>query len=93
LIILPPTLPQLFAILFLATLGALLAELIVRSAPAFGFLGAIVLAGLGVIIFTYIPFPEIALEPKLEDIPAVRAVLGAAIVCGLFCYLKRRSYN
>lgn len=90
-IILPPTLPQLFALLFLATLGALLAELVVRSSPAFGFLGAIVLAGLGVVIFTYLPFPEIAIEPKLEEIPTVRAILGGMIVCGIFCFLKRRN--
>lgn len=89
----PPSLPQIFTLLFLATLGAMLAELVVRSSPAFSFLGAIVLAGLGVIIFIYLPIPEISIEPKLEDIATVRAVLGGAIVCGIFCYLRKRSFN
>jgi uncharacterized membrane protein YeaQ/YmgE (transglycosylase-associated protein family) len=86
----PPTLPQLFALLFLASIAALIGELIVGAAPDFGFLGALVLGVLGVIIFVRLPIPQLGIEPQLEDLPVVRGVLGGVIVVAGFAYYRKR---
>jgi uncharacterized membrane protein len=86
----PPTLPQLFALLFLATIAALLGELVVGAAPDLGFLGAILLAALGVVILVSLPLPQIGFEPQLEDLPVVRGVLGGAVVVAGFAYYRKR---
>jgi uncharacterized membrane protein YeaQ/YmgE (transglycosylase-associated protein family) len=89
---LPPTLPQLFALLFLAAIAALLGELIAGAAPDFGFLGAIVLAALGAIILIQLPLPQISIEPQLEDLPTIRGVLGGMLLVAAFgFYRKQRS--
>jgi uncharacterized membrane protein YeaQ/YmgE (transglycosylase-associated protein family) len=86
----PITIPQILAILFLAVVAALIAELIVGNAPYFGFIGAVVLALLGVWIFVSLPWLEITYEPRLEDIPVVRAVIGGVLVSGLFAFLRKK---
>ena len=88
---LPPTLPQLFALLFLAAIAALLGELIAGAAPDFGFFGALILAFLGIIILVELPLPKFDFEPTFEDLPIVRGVLGGVfLVAGFGFYRKRR---
>lgn len=87
----PPTNPQIFALLFLATIAAFLAELLIRNSPPLGFIGGIILGLFGVWIFANLPGPNVAFEPRLEDIPTVRAVLGGVVVVAVFCYIRRRQ--
>lgn len=87
---LPLTIPQLLALLFLAVIAAAIAELIVGNAPPLGFLGAIVLSVLGVCLFVNLPWFEVALEPRLEDMPVVRAILGGIVVSGLFAFVRKK---
>ncbi len=86
------TWPQVFVLLFLALIGAYLAELVIGNAPKFGFLGSVVLAVLGSWLFINLPL-DISVEPRLEDLPVVRAVLGGLLVVALFAYLKKQSYS
>ncbi|NWJ44948.1 MAG: hypothetical protein HXX08_03630 [Chloroflexi bacterium] len=89
---LPPTLPQFFALVFLAAIAAFLGELIAGAAPDFGFFGAIILAVFGVVILIELPLPQFDFEPTIEDIPIVRGVLGGIfLVAGFGFYRKRRS--
>ena len=87
----PPSTPQIFALLFLATIAALIAELFVRNAPPFGFVGGLLLGVIGVFIFTLLPGPNISFEPRLEDIPAIRAVLGGFLIVAFFCFIRKRQ--
>ena len=84
------TLPQILALLLLAVIAALIAELLVGNAPYFGFLGAIVTALLGVWLFVNLPWLEFSYEPRLEDIPAIRAVVGGVLVSGLLAFVRKK---
>ncbi len=84
------TLPQLLALLLLAVVAALIAELIVGNAPIFGFIGALVFSLVGVWLFVNIPWLEVAFEPRLEDLPVVRGILGGVLVSGLFAFVRKR---
>jgi len=84
------TWPQVFTLLLLALVGAFLAELLVGNAPKFGFLGSLVLAALGSWIFVNLPL-DITIEPRLEDMPVVRAILGAMLVVAVFAFFRKRN--
>ncbi len=84
------TLPQILALLFLAVMAALLAELVIGNAPYFGFLGAFLTAFLGVLIFVKLPGPDLSFEPRMEDIPVVRAILGGALMAGIFALIRKK---
>jgi uncharacterized membrane protein YeaQ/YmgE (transglycosylase-associated protein family) len=89
--IFPLTTPQLFALLVLAAIAAFLAELLIRNAPPLGFMGGLFLGLLGVWIFANITWLDVAIEPRLEDIPVVRALLGGILLVALFCYMRKRQ--
>jgi uncharacterized membrane protein YeaQ/YmgE (transglycosylase-associated protein family) len=82
------TWPQVFALLFLALIGAFLAELLVGNAPKFGVLGALVLAVLGSWLFINLPL-DISFEPHLEDLPVLRSILGSLLVVALFAFFRK----
>ncbi len=84
------TIPQILAFLFLAVIAAFLGELVVGNAPFLGFLGALGAALLGVVLFVKLPLPEVTLEPRLEDIPVVRAILGGALIAALFAFIRKK---
>lgn len=84
------TWPQIFALLLLATIGAFVAELIVGNAPKFGFLGSLGLAVLGAWIFANLPL-DFPIEPRLEDWPVVRGVLGGLLLVALFAWLRKQG--
>jgi uncharacterized membrane protein YeaQ/YmgE (transglycosylase-associated protein family) len=84
------TWPQVFTLLLLALAGAFLAELLVGNAPKFGFLGSVVLAVLGCWIFVNLPL-DISIEPRLEDMPVIRGILGAMLVVAVFAFFRKRS--
>jgi uncharacterized membrane protein YeaQ/YmgE (transglycosylase-associated protein family) len=84
------TIPQLLTLLLLAVIAAALAELIVGNAPMFGFVGAIVLSFLGVWIFVNLSWFQVPFEPRLEDLPVIRAVLGGVVVSGLFAFAQKK---
>ncbi|MEI6045116.1 MAG: hypothetical protein WCS37_12260 [Chloroflexota bacterium] len=88
--LLPITLPLILALFFLAVVAACLAELIVGNPPFFGVIGAVLSAALGVWIFVSLPWFEISYEPRLEDLPVIRAVIGGVVVSGLFAFLRKK---
>lgn len=90
----PPSVPQIFALLFLATIAAFVAELLVRNAPPLGFVGGIVFGLVGVWFFANLPWLDLSIEPRLEDIPAVRAVLGGVIIVAIFAmFVKGKVFD
>jgi len=84
------TVPQVLTLLFLAVIAAWLAELLVGNAPTFGFIGAVVFSLLGVWLFITLPWLELSFEPRLEDIPVVRGLLGGIVVTSLFAYVQKK---
>ncbi len=84
------TWPQVFVLLLLALIGACLAELAVGNAPKFGFLGSLCLGILGSWLFINLPF-EVSIEPRLEDLPIIRAVLGGLLIVALFAFYRKRT--
>lgn len=84
------TWPQVFAIGLLAVIGAFLAELIVGNAPRFGLLGSLGLAVLGVWLFVNLPL-DVPLEPRLEDLPVVRGIVGGVVLVALFAFFKKQG--
>jgi uncharacterized membrane protein YeaQ/YmgE (transglycosylase-associated protein family) len=84
------TWPQVFALLLLALVGAFLAERLVGNAPKYGFLGSLALGVLGAWLFTNVPL-EIQLEPRLEDMPVVRAILGGLVLVAIFAFLRKQG--
>lgn len=83
-------LPQLLALLFLAIIAAFIAELIVGNAPMLGFIGAIIFALLGAWLFILLPWFQFPLEPKLEDVPVIRAVIGGILTTSLFAFVRKK---
>lgn len=86
-----PPIPEIFALLFLATVAALIGELIARNAPPFGFVGGIILGLLGVWIFANVPLPKLQFEPMLEQIPVIKAIIGGILIVALFSYIRKRQ--
>ena len=84
------TWPQIFALLLLALVGAFLAERIVGNAPKYGFIGSLVLGILGAWFFSNLPL-EIQIEPRLEDMPVVRSILGGLVLVAIFAYLRKQA--
>ncbi len=84
------TWPQVFALLLLALVGAFLAERIVGNAPKYGFLGSLVLGILGAWFFSNLPL-EIQIEPRLEDMPVVRSILGGLVLVAIFAFLRKQG--
>lgn len=87
----PPPTPEIFALLFLATIAAFIGELIARNAPPFGFVGGIILGLLGVWIFANLPWPKLQFEPTLEQIPVIKAVIGGILIVTIFSYVRKRQ--
>ena len=88
-LLIPPTLPQMFALLFLASIAAIIGERIVGAAPDFGFLGAILSGVLGAAILVQLPLPQFGFEPKLEDLPIIRGALGGILLVACFGYYRK----
>lgn len=84
------TWPQIFVLLLLALVGAFVAELVVGNAPKFGFIGSVVLGLLGAWILVSIPM-EITFEPRLEDLPLIRGVIGSFIVVAIFAFFRKQG--
>ncbi len=84
------TWPQFFAFMLLALVGAFLAELLVGNSPRFGFIGSVALAILGAWLFVNIPV-EISVEPRLEDWPVARAILGALVLVVVFAFFRKQG--
>lgn len=84
------TWPQVFAFLLLVLIGAFLAERIIGNAPKYGFLGSLVLGILGAWFFANLPL-EIQIEPRLEDMPVVRSVLGGLVLVAIFAFLRKQG--
>ncbi|MDB5081016.1 MAG: hypothetical protein JWP00_2940 [Chloroflexi bacterium] len=82
--------PQVFALILLALVGAFLAERVVGNAPKYGILGSLVLGILGAWFFSNLPL-EIQIEPRLEDMPVVRSVLGGLVLVAIFAYLRKQG--
>ena len=90
---LPPSLvltwPQIFALLLVAVIGAFLAEWWVGNSPRFGILGSVVIGIAGSWLFANLPL-DIAIEPRLEDMPVVRGVLGSLLLVATFAYFNKQ---
>ncbi|HEX2910669.1 MAG TPA: hypothetical protein VH186_07660 [Chloroflexia bacterium] len=84
------TWPQVFALLLLALAGAFIAERIIGNAPKFGLLGSLVLSLLGAWIFINLPL-DISIEPRLEDTPVIRAILGSMVIVSLFAFFRKQG--
>ena len=84
------TWPQFFVFFLLALTGAFVAERLVGNAPKFGFLGSVALAALGAWLFVNIPV-ELSLEPRLEDLPVVRTILGALLIVAAFAFFRKQG--
>lgn len=84
------TWPQVFAFLLLALVGAFIAERIVGNAPKYGFLGSLVLGILGAWFFANLPV-EIQIEPRLEDMPVVRSIIGGLVLVAIFAFLRKQG--
>jgi uncharacterized membrane protein YeaQ/YmgE (transglycosylase-associated protein family) len=82
--------PQVFALLLLALVGAFLAERLVGNAPKYGFFGSLVLGTLGAWFFSNLPL-EIQIEPRLEDMPVVRSILGGLVLVAIFAFLRKQG--
>ncbi len=84
------TWPQVCALLLLAIAGAFLAERIVGNTPRFGLLGSMALGVIGGWLFGNLPF-DFSLEPRLEDMPVIRTMLGALLLVAAFAYFRKQA--
>ncbi len=84
------TWPQVFVLLLLAIIGAFLAELAVGNSPRFGFLGSLALGAIGAWLLVTLPL-EVAIEPRLEDLPLVRGVLGSLLLVAFFAFFRKQG--
>lgn len=84
------TWPQVFVLLVVALIGALIAELVIGNAPKFGFFGSVLAGLLGAWILTNLPL-DLAVEPRLEDLPLIRGILGSFIVVAIFAFFQKQG--
>jgi uncharacterized membrane protein YeaQ/YmgE (transglycosylase-associated protein family) len=81
---------QFFVVALLALVGAFIAERVVGNAPKFGFMGSLVLGLLGAWLFIGLPV-NVEVEPRFEDIPLVRGLLGSFIIVTIFAFFRKQG--
>jgi len=96
--------PQLIAYLIIAAIVGLVAEFIIGWRLPFGFIGAIIVALVGIWLLTNVIQLNISGDPVIFGVPIIKALIGAIVLVALWHLLTfgtwrrrgryyRRRYN